>query len=142
LKQYDQANEQFRIAIAQPDAPALYKVRWGMLLHERFNNTNAVGLFKEALEKDPSNAQAYYGLAVVSADGFDGKAKEYAAHAIQLDPKYVAAHVLMASLMLEDDDTKKATAEADEALKLDADAMDAMAIHTTIELNADRSPNA
>jgi cellulose synthase operon protein C len=142
LKQYDQANEQFRIAIAQPDAPALYKVRWGMLLHERFNNTDAVGLFKEALEKDPSNAQAYYGLAVVSADGFDGKAKEYAAHAIQLDPKYVAAHVLMASLMLEDDDTKKATAEADEALKLDADAMDAMAIHAAIELNADRSPDA
>ena len=88
------------------------------------------------------NAQAYYGLAVVSADGFDGKAKEYAAHAIQLDPKYVVAHVLMASLMLEDDDTKKATAEADEALKLDADAMDAMAIHAAIELNADRSPDA
>ena len=38
LGQYDQANEQFRIAIAQPDAPAMYRVRWGMLLHERFND--------------------------------------------------------------------------------------------------------
>ena len=76
LQQYDQANEQFRIAIAQPDATAMYKVRWGMLLHERFNNTDAVGLFKEALAQDPNSAAAFYGLALVSADGFDGKAKE------------------------------------------------------------------
>ena len=28
----------------------MYRVRWGRLLHERFNNTDAEGLFKEALE--------------------------------------------------------------------------------------------
>src|ERR1700753_519825 len=66
LEQYDQANEEFRIATAQPDADPLYKVRWGMLLHQRFNNTDAVALFQEALQKDPQNAQAYLGLAVVS----------------------------------------------------------------------------
>ena len=43
LEQYDQANEEFRIATAQPGSDPLYKVRWGMLLHERFNNTDAVG---------------------------------------------------------------------------------------------------
>ena len=48
----------------------------------------------------------------------DDKAKEYAALAIGLDPKLYAAHELMAGLALEDGDTKKATAEADEALKL------------------------
>ena len=77
LEQYDQANEQFRIVTAPPDSDPLYKVRWGMLLHERFNNTDAVDLFQEALRKDPKNAQAYLGLAIVSADGFDGKAKDY-----------------------------------------------------------------
>ena len=46
LEQYDQANEQFRLATAPADSDALYKVRWGMLLHERFNNAEAVGLFK------------------------------------------------------------------------------------------------
>ncbi len=46
-------------------------------MHERFNNTDAADLFKEALEKDPKNAQAYYGLALVSADGFDNKAIRY-----------------------------------------------------------------
>ena len=56
----------------------MYRVRWGRLLHERFNNTDADDLFKEALQRDPKNAQAYLGLALVSADGFDSKAIEWA----------------------------------------------------------------
>src|ERR1700760_1439767 len=77
LKEYDQANQDFRTATAVPNADPMYKVRWGMLLHERFNNSDAVGLFQEALQRDPKNAHAYLGLALVSADGFDGKASDY-----------------------------------------------------------------
>jgi tetratricopeptide (TPR) repeat protein len=141
LEQYDQANEQFRIATAPPDSDPLYKVRWGRLLHERFNNTDAVGLFQEALKKDPKNAQAYLGLAIVSADGFDGKAEDYAGRALVLDPKLVEAHEFAANLALENADTEHAVAQADEALALSSDAMDAMAIHAAIELLADRSPD-
>jgi len=142
LEQYDQANEQFRIATAPPDSDPLYKVRWGRLLHERFNNTDAVGLFQEALKKDPKNAQAYLGLAIVSADGFDGKAEDYAGRALVLDPKLVEAHEFAANLALENADTEHAIAQADEALALSSDALDAMAIHAAIELLADRSPDA
>jgi len=142
LEQYDQANEQFRIATAPPDSDPLYKVRWGRLLHERFNNTDAVGLFQEALKKDPKNAQAYLGLAIVSADGFDGKAEDYAGRALVLDPKLVEAHEFAANLALENADTERAIAQADEALALSSDALDAMAIHAAIELLADRSPDA
>ena len=35
------------------DSNAIYRVRWGRLLHERFNNTDAENLFKEALQRDP-----------------------------------------------------------------------------------------
>src|ERR1700712_3305794 len=70
LEQYDQANEQFRLAAASPGGDPQVKVRWDMLLHERFNNKDAVGLFQEALQRDPNNARAYLGLAIVSADGF------------------------------------------------------------------------
>jgi cellulose synthase operon protein C len=142
LEQYEQANEEFRIATAAADSDALYKVRWGMLLHQRFNNTDAVGLFQEALNKDPKNAQAYLGLAIVSADGFDGKAPDYASRALVLDPKLVEAHEFAANLALENADTEHATAQADEALALSSDALDAMAIHAAIELLADRSPDA
>jgi len=119
----------------------MYRVRWGRLMHERFNNTDAANLFNEALQKDPKNAQAYYGLALVSADGFDNKAIEYTAKAMELDPKLAEPHELMANLLLEDSDTDKAFAEADEALKLSSEALDAMAIHAAIETLADRSPD-
>ncbi len=142
LEAWGQANEQFRLATQPASSKALYKVRWGMLLHERFNDSEAAGLFREALAKDPSNAGAYLGLAIVSADRFDGKAAEYLAKAIQLDPKLAAAHELMADLALANDDRNTATAEADKAIALENDALDAMAIHAAIELIGDRPPDA
>jgi tetratricopeptide (TPR) repeat protein len=141
LEQYDQANEEFRIATAAQDGDPLYKVRWGMLLHQRFNNNDAVGLFKEALQRDPKNAQAYLGLAIVSADGFDGKAEEYSRQALMLDPKLVEAHEFAANLALENADTEGAVSQADEALGLSPDALNAMAIHAAVELLADRPPD-
>jgi len=142
LEMYQEANEQFRAAVAQSDGNALYRVRWGRLLHERFNNTDAENLFKEALARDPKSSQAYLGLALVSADGFDNKAIEWDAKALELDPKLVEAHELMADLSLEDSDTKEAVHQADEAIELSGDALDAMAIHAAVELLADRSPDA
>ena len=141
LEQYNEANEQFRIATAPADADPMYKVRWGMLLHQRFNNNDAVGLFQEALQKDPKNAQAYLGLAIVSADGFDGKAEDYIERALALNPKLVEAHEFAANLALENADTEHAVSQADQALALSPDALDAMAVHAAIELLADRSPD-
>ncbi|HLW37286.1 MAG TPA: tetratricopeptide repeat protein, partial [Candidatus Eremiobacteraceae bacterium] len=142
LEQYEEANNQFRTAVNVYPRNAMIRVRWGRLMHERFNNTDAAKLFQEALERDPKNAQAYYGLALVSADGFDSKAVEYTVKALALDPKLAEAHELMATLLLEDSDKAKAFTEADEALKISPEALDAMAIHAAIEILADRSPDA
>jgi cellulose synthase operon protein C len=142
LKRYEEANNEFRLAVAQSDSNALYRVRWGRLLHERFNNTDAEGLFQEALARDPQNAPAYVGLALVSADGFDSKAMEWDAKALQLDPTLVEAHELMADLALENSATAEAVQEADEALRLSSDALNAMAIRAAVEILADRSPDA
>ena len=111
MEMYQEANNQFRIAVAQSPANAMVRVRWGRLMHERFNNTDAANLFKEALEKDPKNAQAYYGLALVSADGFDSKALEYAGTALQLDPKIAAAHFSLGILALGHRDMEAAEKE-------------------------------
>ena len=142
LEQWEQANAQFRLATTPEDSKAIYKVRWGLLLHERFNDSDAAALFHEALNKDPSLAEAYLGLALISANGFDGHAEEYAAKAIALDPKLAEAHEVMADLALANDDPQTATAEADKAIALEDDALDAMAIHAAVELIADRSPDA
>jgi cellulose synthase operon protein C len=139
LSQHDQANEMFRVAVAEPGSKAIYRVRWGLLLHERFNNKEAVDLFNEALQQDPTNAQAYLGLALVSADGFDSNAGEYAAKALALDPKLVEAHELMANLALEDAKTQEAVAEADKAIALSNEALEAMAVRAAVEVLADHT---
>lgn len=142
LERYQEANDEFRIAVSQSDKNPYCRVRWGRLLHERFNNAEAEDLFKEALAKDSRNAQAYLGLALVSADGFDSKAIEWTGKALEIDPKLVEAHELMASLALEDSDTEQALAQSDDALKLSSQALDAMAIHAAVEVLADRPPDA
>jgi tetratricopeptide (TPR) repeat protein len=142
LEQFEEANNQFRTAVNASPGKAMIRVRWGRLMHERFNNREADNLFNEALERDPKNAQAFYGLALVSADGFDSKAIEYTGKAIGLDPKLYEAHELMANLRLEDNDEAKAFEEADAALKISPEAIDAMAIHAAIEILNDRSPDA
>jgi tetratricopeptide (TPR) repeat protein len=142
LEQYEEANNQFRTAVNVYPRNAMIRVRWGRLMHERFNNREADNLFGEALERDSKNAQAYYGLALVSADGFDNKAIEYTTKAMGLDPKLYEAHELMARLLLEDSDEAKAFAEADAALKISPEALDALAIHAAIEVLDDRSPDA
>jgi cellulose synthase operon protein C len=142
LGMYQDANSEFRKAVTQSDGNALYRIRWGMLLHERFNDTDAEGLFKEALERNPKDALAYYGLALVSADGFDNQAVVWDSQALLLDPKLVAAHELMANLALEDSDTDGAIREADAAISLSREALDAMAVHAAIEVLGDRAPDA
>jgi tetratricopeptide (TPR) repeat protein len=142
LEQYTQANEQFRLAVAQDGKNVMYRVRWGRLLHERFNNKDAEDLFTEALVDDPKSARAYLGLALVSADGYDSKAVPFASKAIELDPKLVEPHELMANLNLEDSDPDSAAKQADQAIALSGDAFDAMAIHAAIEILADRSPDS
>jgi len=141
LDMYDQANNEFRTAVAQADKNAMYRVRWGMLLHERFNNKDADDLFNEALQRDPKNARAFLGLAIVSADGFDSKAIGWVGKALDVDPKLPEAHELLAKLLLEDSDTAKAIEQADEALKESSESLDAMSIHAAVEVIADRSPD-
>ncbi len=141
LEDWNAANTEFRTATQSPESPALYKVRYGMLLHERFNNPEAADLFREALQKDPESALANLGLAEVAAEDFSGKASEYITKAGALDPRLAAAHELAAKIALENDNRELAAAEADKAIALESDAQDAMAIHAALELIADRSPD-
>jgi len=142
LERYDEANREFRVAVAQADGNAGFRVRWGRLLHERFNDADAQDLFKEALARDPNNAPAYMGLALVSADGFDNRAIEWSHKALELDPKLIEAHELLANLALEDSDAAQAAEQADAALQLSPDALNALAVHAAIELLSDRPADA
>src|ERR1017187_2127174 len=138
----EQANKEFKAAVAQPKSPALWKVRWGMLFYARSQPIDAAAEFRDALTQDPGNAQAYLGLAMLSADGFDEKAPEYAVKAVAADPKLAEANEFLANLALEDEKTDEAVKEADAALALAPDALDAMAVHAAVALLADKNADA
>jgi Flp pilus assembly protein TadD len=147
LEDYQKAKVEFEIAVSKPGSPALWHVRYGMMFHERFNNIDAAKLYEEALEIEPGNAQAYLGLAELSADGFDSKAGAYIAKALASDPKLVAAHEFAADLALEDATPEEAVKEADIAIGLSpyaggSDALDAMAIRAAVDLLADKTADA
>jgi tetratricopeptide (TPR) repeat protein len=147
LEDYEQAKKEFEIAIAQPKAPAAWKVRYGRLFLERFNTKDALDLFTEALAQDPNNAQAYLGMAMESAESYDAVAREYAAKAIAADPKLAEAHAFAANLALEDDKPEEAVKEADAAIALSpyeggSDALDAMAIRAAVDVLADKNADA
>ena len=78
------------------------------------------------------------GEAQIAADEFDPKANDFATKALESDPKLYQAHELMARMALEDDNTKKADSEADAALAIQSDALEAIAIKASIDLLADK----
>jgi cellulose synthase operon protein C len=141
LELYQDSNNEFRTAVARADRNAHYRVRWGRLLHERFNDADASKLFTEALERDPRDADAYVGLAIVGAGGFDVKARQYAEKALELNPALAEAREVLANLALEDSNAAEAVKQADAAIQLSSDALDALAIHAAVELLADRPPD-
>ena len=132
-QQYDAANSEFRALVAAHPKNPDYRVRWGQLLLERFNAADAANLFQEALDIKKDHPGALLGLALVAAEDFQGKAVDLAEAALAADPKLIDARLLLARLALEDNDPGRAAEEADKALKVSPDALDAMAIHVTID---------
>ncbi len=139
---YDGANNEFRALVAANPKNAEDRVEWGHLFFERFNAAEAANLYNEALQIDPRYAPAYLGLAEVFADEYSAKANEAAEKALEIDPKLYHAHEVLARIALEDDDTKKAEAEADAALAIEPAALDALAVHASIDLLHDRASAA
>ncbi len=139
IEKYQEANDQFRDLVKQNPKNADYRVRWGYLFFERFNSEEAHGLFEEALKIDKDNAQAYLGIAEVESEGYSKHAVEAAQKAADLNPKLFEAHEQLAYLALEDNDEDTAAKQADLALAISSDALNAMTIHAAIDFLHDRN---
>ncbi len=139
IERYQDANDTFREVIKENPKNAQYRVRWGHLFLERFNNEEANGLFNEAIKIDPNYAPAYLGIAQVEAEGYSQDAVKAAQKAADLDPKLFQAHEELAFLALEDNDEDTAAKQADLALGISGEALDAMAIHLSIDFLHDKN---
>jgi tetratricopeptide (TPR) repeat protein len=131
---YKDANDQFRALVnAFPENPD-YRVRWGELFYDHFQADEAAKLYNEALEIKSNHARALLGLAHIAVDEYDHKASEIAEKALEADPKLYEARELLARIALEDNNPKKAQEQADLALAITPDAVQANAIRAAIEL--------
>ncbi len=139
LQRYDVANNQFKLAYNDTRNQAEVRAEWGRLFLERFNSGEAEQLFKEALKLDPEYTPAYIGLAKASAENYDERAVALANTAVAMNSKLAEPHELLAFLALEDNDEKKATAEANAALAISNESLDAMAVLASIDWLHDRS---
>ncbi|MFL6415066.1 MAG: tetratricopeptide repeat protein [Bryobacteraceae bacterium] len=133
LGQYDEAKNDFARAYKEQPQSAEARTEWGLLFLERFNPGEAANLFNEALKLDPNYAPASLGMARVAAEGYGKKAVEFAQESLRQDPKYVEAHEFLAFLALEDSNSTMAADEAQKALALSPEALDAMAVLASMD---------
>jgi tetratricopeptide (TPR) repeat protein len=139
LGQYREANESFREAVKlEPENPD-YRLRWGLLYLDRKQNQDAADLFKEALEIKSDHARALLALAQVASEGFDSLAAELARKALEADPKLAEARVLLASMALEDNNPQEAAEEADKALAIDPESLEALSVKATLDWLGDKT---
>ncbi|MCU1237810.1 MAG: Tetratricopeptide 2 repeat protein [Candidatus Solibacter sp.] len=137
-RRFKEANEVFKALEAREPKNPDYKVRWGRMMLEHAQPTDAADLFKEALEIKKDHAGALMGMALVSAENFEARAGELAKKALEIDPKLTEAQEMLARLALEDNDNAKATEEAKKALAIDPKSVQGRAVLATIDLLADK----
>jgi cellulose synthase operon protein C len=129
----DAANNFFRAAVkAQPKNPEP-RVRWGRFYLERNKREDAAALFEEALGVQPDYPPALIGMALVAAGSFDAKSVEFAEQALKKDPKAYEAHEVLARFAIEDGNPTEAGVQADKALAISPEALDALMIRATID---------
>jgi tetratricopeptide (TPR) repeat protein len=138
LGDYNTANDRFRSAVAaNPKDPGV-RVRWGRMFYERGQKKDAAQLYEEALELAPDFPPALVGTAYLASAGFESKAVELAEKALEKDPKLFEAREMLARFALEEYDEKRAIEQADKALAISPEAMDALIVRATVEWLNDR----
>jgi tetratricopeptide (TPR) repeat protein len=141
-RRFKEANEVFKQLEAKEPRNPDYKVRWGRMMLDHAQPSDAQDLFVEALEIKKDHAGALMGLALVASENFEGRAADLANKALEIDPKLVEAQELLARIALEDNNNPKATAEAQKALAMDPNSEQGKAILSTIDLLADKKGTA
>jgi len=99
--EYDKAARMLRRAIELEPARNSNRLDLGFLLFIMGRHRQAEEVFREALEHAPSSFEAYFGLAKIEVDRRNReKARQYLAKALELNPGYERAGMLMRALSL------------------------------------------
>ncbi len=128
LDRFHEANRAFDQAAAAAPRDADIRVRWGRLYLLTYNAAEAQRLFEEALKLDATHVGALAGMAEVLSDRWDAGAEKLLARALELDPDFVPAHLLLAQMALEEEQTEKATEHIRRAQTAQPASLEALAL--------------
>ncbi|MCZ7597868.1 MAG: tetratricopeptide repeat protein [Gammaproteobacteria bacterium] len=102
-----------------PSDPAP-KIALGELLLDKYNNTEALPLFREVLAADPDHVDALLGLARSQYFDHSSAAVDTVRRALELEPGHLEARVFLGRLLIEASDFDGAAAEADAVLAVNS----------------------
>lgn len=96
------ANTLFREATNANERSVQPRVRWGRLFLHTHQHDDAIGLFREALERSSSDVYAKLGMAHVFAERFEGQARQLVEEVLKEDDQQIDAYLLKARMDLEE----------------------------------------
>jgi tetratricopeptide (TPR) repeat protein len=138
LGRYLDANDFFRdAAVASPSDPAV-QTAWAELFLEKYNRTDAVRSFQEALTLDDKWAPALLGIARSLVNENPQDARASAERALELSPTFVAAYLFLAEEELGDRNVDGARALVERALEINPASLESRALVAAMAYLDDR----
>ena len=132
LGRFQEANGFLRSASSMaPDDPVI-NVAWGELFLEKYNGADAVRSFAAALQADNDSVAARIGLARATREQDPAAARAAAEGALEINPNYVPALLLIAELALDDRQRDDARASIQQALAVNPNSLEARSLDVAV----------
>ena len=128
LGQFKEANQVYREAVRIAPDHAGLKVAWGNLFLQKHNPGEAGGLYEEALASNANHPGALAGMAKRSAGRQESKAQEMLERALQVNPNFAEARLLLARMHLEREEYGIAGEELEKTLRVNPLSLEARSL--------------
>jgi tetratricopeptide (TPR) repeat protein len=138
LGQFRIANEAFQDAAEKAPTDTALNLAWGALFLGAHNRAEAAKSFQTVIENDAKSAAGHYGLAAALAEDSPPPALKAAQAAVELDPSFVPAHLLIAELLVDRSERDEARKSIERALAVNPSSFEAHALTGAIAYLEDR----
>ncbi len=104
---------------------------FGFLFLEKFNATDAIGVFRDCLKINKTYPRALLGLALAKQYESNAEVEKFARSALEINPHLVPAICLLAKLEMEEENYRSALEEVKRALKVNPSSLEALALEAS-----------
>lgn len=146
LGDIQRANQIFRDSLQNNERAVQPRVRWARLFLQTHQYSDAAQLFSDALRVFPNDVHAKLGLASVFAERFEGQARPLIEEALKQDDDLIEAHLLTASMDMEEGQLDDAQKALDRAMRLATKEklppLEVYALRASLEMSRGGNPDA